>query len=351
MADNITTGGLSRDPRTGKLWSYADPNWPEGFLVGYDFARGQQWVNKYGWTWSGAARTLVPESGTGEIGARYQYAGGNDPFGDGAATPEQYFTMPENSEFWFKRRIFIPANYEHRKMLRLTIGDTTGWEVGDQIHGTDPSYTATVQYVSATKISATNAVNGALNSSWVGSITNVTKSISATCTERAFGSGNNKFQTFYCDGYSGNGNSPTYVFQLWPSDFPNGDWGDGSVISVTCGVNTTDGGGRLTTQSPKELFISSSDVGQWIDVVFYIKQSVTIGAADGISAVWIRKEGEHSYTKKLDYRNLEDAPRFGGGSIRNGYIWGWANSGYEDPTLFIESKYMLSTTAIDGCTL
>ena len=347
----ITLGNLSRDPRTGKLWSYADPNWPEGFLVEYDFARGQQWVNKDGWTWSGAARTLVAEDGTGEVGARYQYAGGNDPFGDGAAAPEQYFTMPENSEFWFKRRIFIPANYSHREMLRLTIGDTTGWEVGDLIHGTNPAYTGVVQYVSATKLSVKNAVGASLNGSWVGSVTNTTKGLTATCTERWLWAGNNKFQVFYCDGYSATGDSPTYSIQLWPRRLSDSDWGHGSDISVQCGVNDITTGNRIVTQSPKTAMILPVDYGKWMDVVFYCKMSSAAGVQDGIFAVWKKVDGESEYTKIQDYRLLDSGERPGSGSFRAGYVWGWANSGYEDPTLFIESKYMLSTTAIDGCIL
>lgn len=346
MAKNMTLGAMSRDPRTGKLWSYADPNWPEGFLVEYDFARGQPWVNKDGWAWTGAARTLIDEPTTGERGARYQYAGGNDPFGDGAPTPEQYFTMPENGEFWFKRRIFIPANYSHREMLRLTIGDTTGWEVGDQIHGTNSSYTAEIQYVNSTKLSVKNAIGASINSCWVGTITNVTKGLTATCTERFLWSGNNKFQVFYCDGYSSAGDSPTYSIQLWPRRLSDADWGHGSEISVQCGVNKV---GRIVTQSPKVAMIVPTDYGKWVDVIFYCKMSSAPEVLDGVFIVWKRTEGDSNYTKISDYRLLDSGERPGAGKFRAGYVWGWANSGYEDPTLYVESYYMLSTTAIDGC--
>jgi hypothetical protein len=349
MAEDIELGAMVRDPRTGKLWSYADPNWPDGFLVEYDFARGQPWVDKDGWAWNGSARTLIDEPTTGERGARYQYNGGNDPFGDGAPTPEQYFTMPENGEFWFKRRIFIPANYSHRDTLRLTIGDTTGWEVGDQIHGTSAIYTGVIEYVNATKLAVKNALSPLSNTHWVGTITNITKSLTATCTVRSMWAGNNKFQVFYCDGYSSAGDSPTYSIQLWPRRLADDDWGHGSEISVQCGVNDIDTGDRIVTQSPRTAMIVPADYGKWMDVVFYCKMSSAPEVLDGIFVVWKKAEGESDYTKVHDYRLLDAGERPSAGMFRAGYVWGWANSGYEEPTLFVESEYMLSTTAIDGC--
>jgi hypothetical protein len=158
--------------------------------------------------------------------------------------------------------------------------------------------------------------------------------------------GNNKFQVFYCDGYSSNGDSPTYVVSLWPRRLSENDWGHGSDVDIQCGVNKI---GRVVTQSPKVPLIYPSDYGKWIDFVFYCKMSSAPEVLDGAFILWKKVDGEAVYTKMLDYRSLDSGERVGAGKFRSGYVWGWANSGYEDPTAFYDSYYMLSTTAIDGC--
>lgn len=353
MAESISLTGLGT--YRGRIDSLAQPDWPEtGVQYAYEFASGDVWADRDGWDFAGGTRIVeVDATMTPERGARYQYAGGNDPFGDGAATPEQYFSLTdaEYSEFWFKRRIFIPENYVHREMLRLTLDDVTGWEIGDQIHGTAPQYTAEIQYVdiASNRISVTNAVDASINSRWVGSVTNITKTITATCSNRFLAGANNKFQVFFCDGYSSNGDSPTFTIQLWPSRFSPAVWGKGSEISVQCGVNSTVDGSRIVTQSPRTSIIEAPDLGKWMDLVFYCKMSSAPTVLDGVFVVWKRSEGEENYTKIHDYRLLDAGERPGSGKFRNGYIWGWANSGYEAPTKFIESRYIFSTSAIDGC--
>ena len=88
----------------------------------------------------------------------------------------------------------------------------------------------------------------------------------------------------------------------------------------------------------------------WIDVVFYVKLASSPTVYDGTAIVWLRKEGESGYTKKLDIRTLNMGERPGHGAIRNGYIWGWANSGYEEPTTFYDAQLILSDEPIDGLT-
>lgn len=354
MAESLSLNNLGT--YRGRIDSLAKSDWPEaGVQYAYEFASGDVWVDRDGWDFAGAVRTVeVDATMTPERGARYQYAGGNDPFGDGAPTPEQYFSITDQEfgEFWFKRRIFIPLNYTHRDMLRLTLDSVTGWEVGDQIHGTQPSYTAEIQYVDAVsnRISVTNAVGSSIDNRWEGTITNITKSITATCSLRALWAGNNKFQTFYCDGYSSAGDSPTLVVQLWPSRYSETEWGKGSNVSISCGVNDSVTAARIVTQSPLYSMIEDSDLGKWMDVVFYNKMSSAEEVLDGIFIIWKRTEGSAEYTKILDYRLLDSGERPGAGKIRNGYIWGWANSGYDEATKFIESRYIFSTAAIDGCT-
>lgn len=345
MATINLTGFLS-DPRTGKLNADAQADWPSGLVVDYRFSNGDQWVDKDGFNWASANRNIITAGGS--RGSEYQYTGGNDPFGDGAATPEEYFTMPELGEFYFKRKIFIPANYRHREMLRLTLSNATGWQVGDQVYGLNAGSTAEIEYISGNNVCLKNAFNSNVAGYWNTTITNVTRSLTATGSGHGMWSGNNKFQTFYCDGYSSNGDSPTAVVQLWPNRFSDAVWGNGSTINMTVGVNN--GPTRVVTQSPVVPFILPAHYGKWLEVIFYLKMASAVGVLDGISTIWRRAEGETNYTKIQDFRALESAERPTKGKFRAGYVWGHANSGYQDPTLFVESQTMLSTTPIDGVT-
>ena len=324
----------------------------EGTLVNYRFYAGDTWIDKDGWHWDGVptrSRT-IDQSPDGTPAAQYHYSGGNNPFGDGTLGAEQYFNMPELSEFWLKRRIWIPDNYEHRKVLSLTLADATGWEIGDVVQGLNAQAHGVIRYMSGNKIGLTDATYELYNDRWNTTVTNLTKGLTTTASGRVVTSNNNKFQVFYADGYSSNGKSPTLVYQLWPNNYPDGTWGNGSNISLQIAVDGYGSGQRPNTNSDAVPFLDGDDVGMWIDVVFYVKMASSPTVYDGTAIVWLRKEGETEYTKKLDLRNLNMGVRPDSGALRKGYIWGWANSGYEEPTTFYEAQLTLANEPIDGLT-
>lgn len=345
MTDINFTGFLT-DPRNGRLSADAQADWPSGLVVDYRFSNGDQWVDKNGFSWASPTRSFATEDS--ERGVIYNYVGGNDPFGEGTLGDEEDFQMTELGEFYFKRRIFIPSNYRHRELLRVTIGNATNWQVGDSVYGSTAASTAIIEYKSGNQLSLRNAANYNIPGVWNGSITNVTRTLSDTISFTQIWPCNNKFQVFYCDGYSSLGDSPTLTCSLWPNRYSDAVWGNGSSIGIMSGVNN--GGDRVVTQSPTVPFILPEHYGKWMDVIFYTKMSSAVGVTDGMFIVWRRVDGESNYTKVLDCRTLEAAERPTKGKYRRGYIWGWANSGYEQATRFVEADTMLSTTAIDGVT-
>lgn len=329
-------------------YSSQQNNTSSGVIVDYDFASGDNWIDKDGWDWSGGARTVELASGVSERGAKYHYPGGDDPFGSGLLGPEQYFSMPELSEFWLKRRIWIPENYHHRKHLRLTLSNATGWEVGDVVQGANVDTHGVIKYKSGNQIALENATFPEYSALWNTTVTNLTKSLTTTGSNRQMQTDNNKFMVFYSDGYSSAGQSPTAVFQLWANKYPGNIEGNGSNLQLQIAVDGYGSGQRPNTNMEAVPFLTGDDVGMWIDVVFYMKMATNATTYDGTAIVWLRKEGETGYTKMLDKRDLNMGERSGAGAFRNGYIWGWANSGYEDPTTFYESRLTLSEASIDG---
>ncbi|MHA6485002.1 cohesin domain-containing protein [Paenibacillus sp. strain BS8-2] len=327
-----------------------EPGETSGVLVDYNFAAGDEWVDKDGWDWKNSAREVEQAPGVSERGARYHYAGGDDPFGDGTLGAEQYFSMPELSEFWFKRRIWIPENYTQRDTVIVRLADSANWEIGDYVLGSNAQVHGIIQYKKGDYIALKDATFALYNQHWNTTLTNLTKDLTTTGSERRKQNRGRKFQVFYSDGYSSNGQSPTIIFGLTPNNYPGDVNGNGSNINFSVAVDGVGSGQKPNTLTPEVPFLSGEDVGIWIDVVFYIKMASSPTDYDGTVVVWLRKEGETEYTKKADQRTLNMGARPGGGGFRNGYIWGWTNSGYEEPTTFYESRVILSEEPIDGLT-
>lgn len=75
--------------------------------------------------------------------------------------------------------------------------------------------------------------------------------------------------------------------------------------------------------------------GQWNRIRFYVKAATYRGApsltADGIMRLWINDTLFFS-TTTADFNNFD--PNFVGTTLRNGYLLGYANSGFDETTVF-----------------
>lgn len=342
----MTTRNLAawnRNPVNGKLQWDSDPNWPIGLVADFRFFLNDTYAMiKNGMQWEYGTRTIATPPSETEKGGVYGFIGSLNPTSDDSR--EQRFSFNELGELYIKRRTYIPSNYFHRDTVKLTMtGDITAWVKGDTIKGADGLKTGTLYYKSGTDIwllFADSANNAAY---WVGTITNTTKGQTATSTAKNLESANNKFFALWCDGYSSTGQSPTIVLHLVPNNT------GGSRITFAYGHSGGGTGSQQNQNGGTPDFIGASDLGTYIDTILYIKMATTEAGTDGKIDFYVRKEGETDYTKifnKTDWAIGARPPLYA--QFKNGYCWGWSNSGYEANTDFYETQFMLSSTTIDG---
>jgi len=127
------------------------------------------------------------------------------------------------------------------------------------------------------------------------------------------------------DGSSG---STHYV---WGIDFIN-QWGEPRTqIHLTEGVNTSG--------------INLSDRGKWIKIICHYKYASSANN-DGVAEIW-KKYPDETIEKHIDIQNgawyVSGQPGFD-----QGYILGWANSGFTDATTFKIDNVEFSETNIWG---
>jgi hypothetical protein len=86
--------------------------------------------------------------------------------------------------------------------------------------------------------------------------------------------------------------------------------------------------------------IEAADYGQWMDVVVQIKVSDK-GATNGVFNIW--KNG----ALLASWRDLDNSSADGidDNEYTDGYLLGWANSGFAETTTFYMDDFMLGTTA------
>jgi len=308
---------------------------------------------KNGFAWVNTSRTINTPAGQSEQGLRFLYPAEPNPSSSGT-TDEQRFAFTPMSEMYIKRRIFIPANYQHRKSISLAItGSIAAWQVGDTVRGADSVSVGTISYISGQDVFLLfpeNQVDGAV---WTGTVTNTTRSSSLAAVRTGYAE-NNKFMAIWCDGYSGAGQSPTVVFQM-RNDYVLGGsvTQGGTTIYANCAVDGLGTGQAANTgDSPDVSFITPTDFGTWIDVVIYLKMATNEATNNGIIRLWKKAQGAGSYTKLIEQTDRNIGARAAATptlcTFKAGYIWGWANSGYAATTQFNESLFEVSATNTYG---
>lgn len=329
----------STSPVYSSFWTDGDR--VPGTVADYNFSTGALYTeSKAGFNWVGS-RTITTPPGQSEAGGVFTW-GPNAPMQD--STDEERFTFAPMSEFWFKMRFFIPANYFHRSILQIDIvGDISTWQVNDVILGTDSVKAGTLYGVSGQSIYLLFAQDSNSTVTWTGTITNQTRAQSRAGTRILEKTSNNKLLALWCNGYSGEGVSPSVVWITWP------DGAGGSTLQYQYAADNT-GSGQLgqDSSSPIVPFFSISDVGKWVNFIVHIKMATTPTATDGVIETWKRVDGEPSYTKTHTQTNAMIGERTGYGVFRNGYVHGWANSGFGESTQHYDSRVTLASATIDG---
>lgn len=157
---------------------------------------------------------------------------------------------------------------------------------------------------------------------------------------------NSKLLSIWMDGYSYQGMGPTVVWVFWGSE----DIPLSSDLAVHYNPGAMPGNSENTsvTSESKQLqpFITvPQDRGRWMHIVCYAKASTARGSNDGVIETYRKWEGETAYTRlhRVDDADMP-SPANGPNGWKKGYLMGWSNPGYDDPTNFyIDDMYIGNT--------
>ncbi|MES2935673.1 MAG: hypothetical protein V4805_19545 [Pseudomonadota bacterium] len=282
---------------------------------------------KNGFAFEANSDVAVAPSGETEKGIPFTFQGVQTAL-DIETIAERRFTFNDQNQFYFHQRVFVPLNYKHRSILALDVtGDMSSWKAGDAIKAADGS-TATVYAVVGQSLRVEFAVRGEYPDTWTANITNTTRS-QVRAAVRVGASTNNKLMAFWCDGYSSTGQNPTVVFESRPVA------GRYSMAYAKFSIDHQGGGSDM---GEFEDFITAAQLGKWMDVIYYAKLGSAVGVSDGQIGMWIKREGESSFTQKINQTNLPLWKRAGNNAgFRAGYIHGAQNSGYFETTVLTDS--------------
>lgn len=151
--------------------------------------------------------------------------------------------------------------------------------------------------------------------------------------------GNNKLFALWMDGYSSKGLGPTVIWEFWN----DGAGGSKLAYHYSPGGYRTANGHKQHTQ-----FIRyPDDQGRWMQIVMHVVQSSGDAANDGVIELYRRWADESSFTRLHNDQNADVAPPAGGPyGWKAGYLMGWSNPGYSEPTEWLLDDFAISTTSL-----
>lgn len=138
--------------------------------------------------------------------------------------------------------------------------------------------------------------------------------------------GNNKFFVAWANSYSTVGDIQIVFEYERQSDSTS----EVRVLSMNGGANVN--GTKFTH------LLGTSMRGQWVRVRIHLKAATTSSSNDGVIRLWRDDSLVYSYSTH--------ALNFSGGNnfFRNGYLLGWSNSGYTEPTTFYVDDFSVYTS-------
>ncbi len=161
------------------------------------------------------------------------------------------------------------------------------------------------------------------------------------------GNTNNKLLAIWMDDYEFQGFGPTVVWQ-YRNDGNNGSTTMYYKIRNTGYLNNNNGQ-RHSGELQSHAFITyPSDQGRWMQVVFHIKSSSSVLAADGIVEMYRRWQSENSFTLLHQELNVPLLHVAGSGlnGFKQGYLMGWANAPYENDTEWLLDGFSVSENSL-----
>ncbi len=141
---------------------------------------------------------------------------------------------------------------------------------------------------------------------------------------------NNKGYLYLWSGDYGNPDGPGMGPNLWP----NGD-GSSNHSFYMWGPGLDK---HIWDAAPESILLS--DRGQWIKIVCHYKYA-TAAANDGVAEIW-KVYSDDTVTKIQDIQNGSWYVK-GQQGFTTGYLLGWANSGFDEETIFYVDNFVVST--------
>jgi len=144
------------------------------------------------------------------------------------------------------------------------------------------------------------------------------------------------------------GYSENNITMIIISDWPTAD-NKGIVLESQLRTGTT---GDFSTKSPTyNNFVTPGDAGRWMQVIYHMKASSSIGANDGSFKVYRKWEDESRFTL---INSLEGIPAdvtqasiaAGYNGWGGGYFMGYANDPYANDTEWLIDDITISTTSL-----
>ncbi|MQM39654.1 hypothetical protein KBTX_03684 [wastewater metagenome] len=143
------------------------------------------------------------------------------------------------------------------------------------------------------------------------------------------GPSNNKFIAIYRDPYTNPGFQVNFSL--------NADGSGGSTLMA----HRYDYGSEAGILSAGS-FIDSSDLGRWHKIVVHVKVPSSGSASDGVLQLW--KDGE----QMADFTGVAMYGGDGQNYFDEAYLLGWANSGFDQRTVFYLDNLVVSDTPLSG---
>ncbi len=317
---------------------------PTTALLTYDFTAGDTLAPKAGWSFDTPAWPVTPAAASPFKGLAFTYPG---TLPGHSARSELRFRAPPNDQFWIQLRLHVPSNYTHRADTKIDLpaDQIDDWQVGDHVRGIDGVSAGVISSVStdirAGSIFLRNPDRREYNSTWVGSLHNMTRDQSAISTGRAMWPSGSGLFSMWADGMGRQGLGPTIVWAMHPAKVPMGQTATASHLAVRYARGNREGADNHIAASNTP-FIASSDLGKYIDVAFHGKFSSKPGATDGVIQTWVRKESATQFTLMHNVSNVvlnkpvELAPNLQ--QWQSGFFMGLADGGFDQDTTLHISK-------------
>lgn len=158
------------------------------------------------------------------------------------------------------------------------------------------------------------------------------------------GSNNKWFVDLWQDGYGDNA-GVAFDVNLWSATVAS------FFVSVPRGTDPkyNAGGRHIGNAAWADMaVIKSSDRGKWLTVVQHFKYVTNATSNDGAIELWITPEGEarRAHINKLDGDWYIQETATNGRGANNGYLMGWANTGYLQETKFYIDSITFATFSL-----